>query len=59
MECVIKQTTYKIEDLTGETSINDREKVLVDNQAYVLVQDGSHPSVCDDDVNDNIHSNEQ
>lgn len=37
----------------GESSINDRDKVPVDNLANILVQDGSHPAACDDNYDDN------
>jgi len=45
----------ELEDMNGETAINDRDKVLVENLVHALVQDWSHPAVGDDDIDDYMH----
>jgi hypothetical protein len=42
----------ELEDMNGETTINDGDKVPMETLVHVLVQDGSHPAVGDDDVDD-------
>ena len=47
--------TDELEDMNGETAINDGDEVSLETLAHVLVQDGSHPAVSDDDIDDNMH----
>ena len=49
----------EIEDLMGETAINDGDEVPVENLANILVQDGIHPAVCDNDIDHDMHGDEE
>jgi hypothetical protein len=43
----------------GETGINDGDEVPVETLANILVQDGSHPAVCDNDICNDLHGDEE
>jgi len=43
----------------GETAINDGDEVPVENLANILVQDGIHPAVCDNDIDHDMHGDEE
>ena len=45
----------ELEDMNGETAIDDRDEVPVETLVNVLVQDGSHPAVGDDDIENDMH----
>ena len=45
----------ELDDMNGETAINDGDEVPVETLVHVLVQDGSHPAVGDDDIDDDMH----
>jgi len=49
----------EIEDLMGETAINDGDEVPVENLANILVEDGIHPAVCDNDIDHDMHGDEE
>jgi hypothetical protein len=41
--------------MNGETAINNGDEVPMEKLLQVLVQDGSHPAVSDDDIDDDMH----
>ncbi len=41
----------------GEAAINDGDEVPVD--INILVQDGAHPAACDDNIDDDMHGDEE
>ena len=45
----------ELDNMNGETAINDGDEVPVETLVHVLVQDGSHPAVGDDDIDDDMH----
>jgi hypothetical protein len=45
----------ELEDMNGETAINNGDEVPMETLVHVLVQDGSHPAVGDDDIDDDMH----
>jgi hypothetical protein len=49
----------ELEDLMGETGINDGDEVPVETLANILVQDGSHPAVCDNDICNDLCGDEE
>jgi hypothetical protein len=49
----------ELEDLMGETGINDGDEVPVETLANILVRDGYHPAVCDNDIFNDLHGDEE
>ncbi len=43
----------------GEKGLNDVDKVPVETLSNILVQDGSHPAVCDNDICNDLHCDEE
>ena len=50
-----ESTADELEDMNGETAINNGDEVPMEKLLQVLVQDGSHPAVSDDDIDDDMH----